>query len=127
MHGHTTHAASPADVDLSIICAFNRMKTKLKLSAEVTPTTVPAGLVAAAAEALRGSQAVEINAEGTRVKRKAPLRDPEEVKKENDARSVYVRPLPMDASIDALTEFFSAHGTVNCVTMRRTSSPRGSR
>ncbi|KAG1657965.1 hypothetical protein FOA52_004736 [Chlamydomonas sp. UWO 241] len=112
-------------VDLAIICAFNRMKTTLKLPAEATPATVPAALVTAAAEALRASQAVEINAEGTRVKRKAPLRDADEVRKENDARSVYVRPLPMDASIDELTKFFSAHGTVNCVTMRRHMKSKG--
>lgn len=36
-----------------------------------------------------------------------------------DARSLYARPFPMDATVDTITELFNGHGTVNCVRMRR--------
>jgi lupus La protein len=41
------------------------------------------------------------------------------VGQEVDARSLYASPFPYDASLDALTAFFAAHGTVRCVRMRR--------
>lgn len=36
-----------------------------------------------------------------------------------DARSLYARPFPMDATIDALTDFFAKAAPVNCVRLRR--------
>eukprot|EP00955_Chlamydomonas_euryale_P042155 352223-Chlamydomonas_euryale.AAC.10 len=70
-----------ADVNLNIICAFNRMKTKLGLSSDAKPENVAEGLVKAAADALRGSDSLEVSEDGMRVKRKAPLADPETAKK----------------------------------------------
>jgi hypothetical protein len=32
-----------------------------------------------------------------------------------DARSLFARPFPFDADVDALTTLFAAHGTVNAV------------
>lgn len=54
------------------------------------------------------------------MKRKTPLPAPGEAAKAVDSRSVYVRPFPMDATIDGVTSFFEGGvGGVNCVRFRR--------
>eukprot|EP00195_Chlamydomonas_chlamydogama_P015559 CAMPEP_0202901700 /NCGR_PEP_ID=MMETSP1392-20130828/14409_1 /ASSEMBLY_ACC=CAM_ASM_000868 /TAXON_ID=225041 /ORGANISM="Chlamydomonas chlamydogama, Strain SAG 11-48b" /LENGTH=386 /DNA_ID=CAMNT_0049588309 /DNA_START=111 /DNA_END=1267 /DNA_ORIENTATION=- len=106
-------------VDLNIICAFARMKDILKLEKTVEPATVPAEVVTAAAEVLKGSEIVEVNDACTRIKRKQPLKPNEEISKEVDARSLYARPFPASSRLDDLSVFFSKHGVVNCVRMRR--------
>lgn len=80
---------------------------------------MPAEIIAAAAEVLKKSDVVVVSDDGKRVRRKSPLGDPEAVKKENDARSLYARPFPLSTDIDNVTEFFGTHGKVNSVLMRR--------
>ena len=41
------------------------------------------------------------------------------IQKEVDSRSLFAKPLPMDADMDAVSTFFAAHAPVNCVRMRR--------
>lgn len=42
-----------------------------------------------------------------------------QVAREVDERSLYASPFPFDATLDALSEFFRQHGSVQCVRMRR--------
>ena len=44
---------------------------------------------------------------------------PPQVAREVDERSLYASPFPFDASLDALSDFFRQHGSVQCVRMRR--------
>eukprot|EP00197_Chlamydomonas_leiostraca_P002117 CAMPEP_0202857828 /NCGR_PEP_ID=MMETSP1391-20130828/618_1 /ASSEMBLY_ACC=CAM_ASM_000867 /TAXON_ID=1034604 /ORGANISM="Chlamydomonas leiostraca, Strain SAG 11-49" /LENGTH=442 /DNA_ID=CAMNT_0049536685 /DNA_START=156 /DNA_END=1480 /DNA_ORIENTATION=- len=108
-------------VDMKIVIAFARMREHLKLDAGVTePSKVPDDVVAAVAALIKeGSQLLEVNAEATRLRRKQPLANDEVVSAEVDARSLYVRPFPLDTDLDKLTEFFASHAPVNCVRMRR--------
>lgn len=47
------------------------------------------------------------------------LANESEVSAAIDARSLYARPFPMDATLDAITDFFNKQAPVNCVRMRR--------
>ncbi|GAX77420.1 hypothetical protein CEUSTIGMA_g4865.t1 [Chlamydomonas eustigma] len=112
-------------VDLSIVCAFARMKDILKLAKDTTPEKVSSEAVAATAEVVKTSSSLlSVNEEGTRVKRKEALRSLDVIAKEVDARSLYVRPFPMDTSIDQITTFFSTQAEVNGVRLRRHPSSK---
>ncbi|KAG2437798.1 hypothetical protein HXX76_005418 [Chlamydomonas incerta] len=105
-------------VQLNVICAFQRMRDLLGIKSQ-TPGTVPADKLQQVAEALAGSESLEVDESNTKVKRKQPLAPEAEIAKAVDARSLYARPFPMDATVDTITELFNAHGAVNCVRMRR--------
>jgi hypothetical protein len=59
-------------VDLKIVIAFARMREHLKLASTVTePAKVPEDVVAAVAALIKeGSQLLEVDAEGARLRRK---------------------------------------------------------
>lgn len=61
-----------ADVDVNIVAAFARMREHLQLDASVNePSKVPADVVAAVAELIKErSQVLEVNGDGTRLRRK---------------------------------------------------------
>ena len=106
-------------MDLNIVCSFSRMKDLLKLPKDVQPSNVPSEKLSAVAEVLRSSSLVELNDSGLRLRRKVAVRDEGEISVEVDGRSLYARPLPLDATIDRLSDFFSQCGKVNCIRMRR--------
>ncbi|GFR42570.1 hypothetical protein Agub_g3468, partial [Astrephomene gubernaculifera] len=105
-------------VAINVIAAFGRMRDTLKLTA-TTPAEVPEATVAAVADMLSGSSSLQLDESKTKIKRKEPLANEAEIARAVDARSIYARPFPMDATVDAITEFFSGHAPVNCVRMRR--------
>ncbi len=41
------------------------------------------------------------------------------ISQEVDSRSLFAKPFPLEAQIDALSTFFTTHAPVNCVRMRR--------
>ncbi|PNW70541.1 hypothetical protein CHLRE_17g724200v5 [Chlamydomonas reinhardtii] len=105
-------------VPLNVICAFQRMRDLIGVKSQ-SPDAVPADKLQQVAEALAGSESLEVDESKTKVKRKQPLAPEAEIAKAVDARSLYARPFPMDATVDTITELFNGHGTVNCVRMRR--------
>lgn len=88
---------------------------------QMKPEEVSDGLVLAVAEAVRvgGGDQLAVSADGFQVKRAAALPPAADVSRLVDARSIYTRPLPMDATLDAVREHFEALAPVNCVRMRR--------
>ncbi|KAG2449754.1 hypothetical protein HYH02_005279 [Chlamydomonas schloesseri] len=105
-------------VKLNVICAFQRMRDLLGVK-DQSPNAVPADKLQQVAEVLAGSESLEVDESKTKVKRKQPLAPEAEIAKAVDARSLYARPFPMDATVDTITELFNSHGAVNCVRMRR--------
>lgn len=99
-------------IDISVLTSFNRMK---KLTTDVK-------LIA---RALKNSPIVEVNLEGTRVRRKDPLGDsPKDV----DSRTVYVELLPKRVTHVWLERVFSKCGNVVYVSIPRyksTGHPKG--
>lgn len=69
-------------------------------------------------ETLRACESLQVNEEGTRVKRAAEL-DPEAAVKGVDERSLYAAPFPFDASLERLSTFWSSVGPTNGVRLRR--------
>ncbi|XP_067288366.1 la-related protein 7 [Pseudorasbora parva] len=99
-------------IDISVLTSFNRMK---KLTTDVK-------LIA---RALKNSQIVEVNIEGTRVRRKDPLG---ESPKDVDSRTVYVELLPKMVTHVWLERVFSKCGNVVYVSIPRyksTGHPKG--
>jgi hypothetical protein len=80
--------------------------------------------VAVIAEAVQDSDSVEVNKEGTAVRRVAPLPD----KDDSIHRTVYVKQLPTKATIEDVSDFFGKFGTVRSVRLRfrRDKTPKGS-
>jgi lupus La protein len=95
------------------------MRAPSQLEKDVNPAKVTKETVELAADALQASNLLTVSECGTKVKRTEKMRDEEELKKQNDARSLYARPFPMDADIDKLSAFFGEHGKVLCVHMRK--------
>ncbi|KAM9501166.1 la-related protein 7 [Clarias gariepinus] len=90
-------------VDISLLTTFNRMK-KLTTDSKLI------------ARALRNSDVVEVNLEGTQVRRKQPLGDsPSDV----DNRTVYVELLPKDVTHVWIERVFSKCGNVVYVSIPR--------
>ncbi|KXZ51968.1 hypothetical protein GPECTOR_11g90 [Gonium pectorale] len=105
-------------VKLNIIIAFQRMRDLLKVTSS-EPDQVPADVVSRVADVLAGSASLVLDESKTKLKRKTPLEDEAAIAKAIDSRSLYVRPFPVDTTVDAITEFFNGHAAVNCVRMRR--------
>ncbi|XP_062372711.1 la-related protein 7 isoform X2 [Sardina pilchardus] len=99
-------------VDISVLTTFNRMK---KLTTDVK-------LIA---RALKNSSRVEVNLEGTKVRRKRPLgEDPKDV----DQRTVYVELLPKDVTHSWIERVFSHCGSIVYISIPRyksTGQPKG--
>lgn len=90
-------------VDISVLTTFNRMK---KMSTDVK-------LIA---RALKNSFLVEVNLEGTKVRRQKPLGDnPKDV----DTRTVYVELLPKDVKHGWIERVFSKCGNVVYISIPR--------
>ncbi|KAG2490562.1 hypothetical protein HYH03_010956 [Edaphochlamys debaryana] len=106
-------------VRLALVISFQRMRDLLKLTDVDGPASVSPEAVKAVAEVLAGSASLDLDESGTRVKRKAPMPSEAEISKVVDARSLYARPFPVDATVDALSAFFQTQAPVNCVRMRR--------
>jgi hypothetical protein len=88
-------------VEIATIAKFNRMKAFTDVSLIV--------------EALRQSPALlEVNEEGTMVRRKVPLNVDEDALQ---ARTIHVCGLAVDATLEALETYFATVGTVKCVRM----------
>ncbi|XP_017269973.1 la-related protein 7 [Kryptolebias marmoratus] len=90
-------------VDISVLTSFGRMK---KLTAD-------AKLIA---RALKNSSVVEVNLEGTKVRRQRPLGEPPE---NVDSRTVYVELLPKDVTHSWIERVFAKCGTVVYVSIPR--------
>ena len=129
-HSQPPHPHTQGYVDLALVCTFSRLAATLGLTrpkpargrvAPPPPTPPPASIVAALATALASdSTTLTVSPDGARVKRVSPLLPPAEAAAAADARSVYVAPLPYDATIDALTTFFSSSiAPVASVRLRR--------
>ncbi|XP_075539604.1 la protein homolog [Dermacentor variabilis] len=106
-------------VAIKVLLAFNRLK---RLAYEENVVV----------QALRKStsQLLEINDDGTKVRRSPAKPVPEsseELKKEFDERSVFVRGFPPTATIDELLEFFGQFGHCVSVFMRRYRKTRAFR
>lgn len=99
-------------VDISLLTMFNRMKkitTDIKLIAR----------------ALKNSDLVEVNLEGTKIRRRCPLGD---CPKDVDDRTVYVELLPKDVTHVWIERVFSKCGTVVYISIPRyktTGDPKG--
>eukprot|EP00274_Cyanoptyche_gloeocystis_P000301 CAMPEP_0196662388 /NCGR_PEP_ID=MMETSP1086-20130531/48451_1 /TAXON_ID=77921 /ORGANISM="Cyanoptyche gloeocystis , Strain SAG4.97" /LENGTH=224 /DNA_ID=CAMNT_0041997739 /DNA_START=82 /DNA_END=753 /DNA_ORIENTATION=+ len=94
-------------ISISIIASFNRMKS----------LTTDIGFIT---DCLKSSDQLTVNEAGTMVKRKLPL-------PENDTsipRSIYAKPIPQDATIDDISQYFSAHAKVLSVQLRRSLQTR---
>ncbi|KAL2078969.1 hypothetical protein ACEWY4_024713 [Coilia grayii] len=93
-------------VDISVLTTFNKMK---KLTTDVK-------LIA---RALKNSSMVEVNLEGTRIRRKHPLgADPKDV----DKRTVYVELLPKAVTHAWVERVFSQCGTILYISIPRYKS-----
>ncbi|XP_063043564.1 la-related protein 7 isoform X2 [Engraulis encrasicolus] len=99
-------------IDISVLTTFNKMK---KLTTDVK-------LIA---RALKNSSMVEVNLEGTCIRRRRPLgSDPIDV----DQRTIYVELLPKDVSHAWVERVFSQCGTIVYVSLPRyksTGQPKG--
>uniref|UniRef100_A0A1A8JD31 La-related protein 7 n=1 Tax=Nothobranchius kuhntae TaxID=321403 RepID=A0A1A8JD31_NOTKU len=93
-------------VDISVLTSFSRMK-KLTTDTKLI------------ARALRNSSVVELNLEGTKVRRQHPLGDPP---KNVDDRTVYVELLPKDVNHSWIERVFSKCGVVVYVSIPRYKS-----
>ncbi|XP_033839089.1 la-related protein 7 [Periophthalmus magnuspinnatus] len=93
-------------VDLSVLASFNRMKN----------LTSDTKLIA---RALKNSSVVEVNLEGTKVRRLHPIGDPPN---DEDSRTVYVELLPRDVSHNWIERVFSKCGNVVYVSIPRYKS-----
>uniref|UniRef100_A0A674BRY7 La-related protein 7 n=1 Tax=Salmo trutta TaxID=8032 RepID=A0A674BRY7_SALTR len=90
-------------VDISVLTSFNRMKN----------LTTDCKLIA---RALKNSSVVEVNLEGTKVRRQHPIgEDPKDV----DNRTVYVELLPKKVTHDWLERVFTKCGNVVYVSVPR--------
>eukprot|EP00695_Tsukubamonas_globosa_P000317 TRINITY_DN1233_c0_g1_i1.p1 TRINITY_DN1233_c0_g1~~TRINITY_DN1233_c0_g1_i1.p1 ORF type:complete len:223 (+),score=129.15 TRINITY_DN1233_c0_g1_i1:241-909(+) len=98
-------------VAIDIIASFNKIKA---LSADL----------ATVVKALKASQTLEVDSDGKMVRRTAPLPETDTSK----ARTIYAKPFPPTATIETISEFFSAHGKVLFVKVRKTPAggPKGS-
>eukprot|EP00854_Cymbomonas_tetramitiformis_P008700 gene8700-10322_t len=103
-------------IDVALLCSFARMRTVLKVP---SPSEIPADKLAYVASILRDSKTLKLSDDDTKVRRTAPLADPEAIRSEIDKRSIYVSPFPRDSTMEGLTSLFSEHGPVNCVRLRR--------
>lgn len=98
-------------VDLCLLTTFNRMK-KLTTDTKLI------------ARALKNSEVLEINLEGTKIRRKQPLGDsPKDV----DDRTVYVELLPKDVTHVWIERVFSKYGNVVYVSVPRYKSTSDSK
>ncbi|GLC34153.1 hypothetical protein PLESTB_000843200 [Pleodorina starrii] len=111
-------------VKLNVIIAFQRMRDMLQVTSS-DPAAVPAEAVATVAEILSNSSTLQLDETKTKIKRKAPLANENEIARAVDGRSIYARPFPVDTSVDAITDFFGGHAPVNCVRMRRHMRSKG--
>ncbi|NP_956224.1 la-related protein 7 [Danio rerio] len=98
-------------IDIAVLTTFNRMKN---LTADVK-------LIA---RALKNSTIVEVNDEGTRIRRKEPLG---ETPKDVDSRTVYVELLPKTVTHIWLERVFSKCGHVVYISIPRYKSTRHSK
>ncbi|KAK9789966.1 hypothetical protein WJX73_008316 [Symbiochloris irregularis] len=106
-------------VDLAVICKFSRMQAILFPGKQFdSQCTVGNDLAKQVGEALRPCQSLQVNEEGTRVKRATEL-DPEAAVKGVDERSLYAAPFPFDATLERLSAFWSSVGPTNGVRLRR--------
>ncbi|KAL4447785.1 hypothetical protein ABPG75_005004 [Micractinium tetrahymenae] len=105
-------------VDIALLSIFQRVRGLLK-STVVDPEKVSEQMVADVADALEGSSSLALSEDRKRVRRAAALKEADEVAREVDERSLYASPFPFDATLDALSDFFRQHGSVQCVRMRR--------
>ncbi|XP_037539768.1 la-related protein 7 [Nematolebias whitei] len=99
-------------VDISVLTSFNRM-TKLTTDTKLI------------ARALKNSSVVQVNLEGTKVRRKHPLSEPPD---NVDSRTVYVELLPKDVSHSWIERVFAKCGNVVYVSIPRYHSsgdPKG--
>ncbi|KAL4442520.1 hypothetical protein ABPG77_005104 [Micractinium sp. CCAP 211/92] len=112
--------AADADgyVDIALLSIFQRVRGLLKSTVNDV-AKVPEQTVADVADALEGSSSLALSADRKRVRRAAALKEADEVAREVDERSLYASPFPFDATLDALSDFFRQHGSVQCVRMRR--------
>uniref|UniRef100_A0A672J7H6 La-related protein 7 n=1 Tax=Salarias fasciatus TaxID=181472 RepID=A0A672J7H6_SALFA len=95
--------SSDGYVDISVLTSFNRMK-KLTTDTKLI------------ARALRNSSVVELNLEGTKVRRQLPVGDrPNDV----DSRTVYVELLPKDVTHSWIERVFTKCGNVVYVSIPR--------
>jgi len=92
-------------VPLSKIILFKRMKE------------IDAVDVAKVAEALRSSTKVQINEDGTSVKRKDPVKQ-EDLDKSNE-KTLHMKGWPQTITIEAVEEALKSHGKVVCVRIRK--------
>ncbi|CAN9509522.1 unnamed protein product [Ophioblennius macclurei] len=98
--------SSDGYVDLSVLASFNRMK-KLTTDTKLI------------ARALKNSSVVEINLEGTKVRRQLPVGEtPNDV----DTRTVYVELLPKDVTHSWIERVFTKCGNVVYVSIPRFKS-----
>ncbi|GIL71586.1 hypothetical protein Vretimale_716 [Volvox reticuliferus] len=111
-------------VNLNVIVAFQRMRDMLKVPTN-DPAAVPPATLATVADILDKSSTLQLDETRTKIKRKTPLADENEIARAVDARSIYARPFPMESTVDAITEFFSNYAPVNCVRMRRHMRSKG--
>ncbi|KAL0248435.1 hypothetical protein GEMRC1_003671 [Eukaryota sp. GEM-RC1] len=89
-------------ISLDVINSFNRMKSFNLTTPEL-------------AEQLKDSTVVALSEDKTKVRRVAPL--PE--KDTSEERSVRVKPVPEDSTIESVEELLSKYGTIQCVRLRR--------
>jgi len=80
-------------VDISTIATFNKVK---------------GFTIDEIKEAVKKSQKLALNSDGTKIKRRIPL--PKENKTEIERRTIYVEGLPEDVTIDSLKEFMEQFG-----------------
>lgn len=111
-------------VELALLCSFTRMSKALELPLGQSAAEIPNAIIAKVAGALEGSETLELSEDRQFVKRKVPLESREMIIQQTDSRTIIAKPLPFDASLDTLTEFFGTVGKVVTVRMRRHSDSK---
>ena len=128
------HPKKQGWVDLALVCTFSRLAQALGLKKDESkrkqshqqqqrrngkndggaaaapqappPAALDDATLARVASALAGSPVLVVSECGKRVRRSNPLRPAAELAAEADGRSLYVAPLPFDATLDGLRAFF---------------------
>lgn len=110
-----TREADDGLVPISLLCTFSRMRHLLGLK----DTTVPEETVGEVARALEQSDQLAMSDDKQRVGRKEAMGDPAEIEREIEARSLYVKPFPIETTMDDIRSFFSQLKPVRSVRLRR--------
>lgn len=102
-------------VSMDVMLNFNRLKM-LSEDKEVICAALRKG----------SSGLIEVSEDSTKIRRSPAMPLPDNSKERKDelmSRTYYVKPFPLDITLDALTEFFEKYGKTESIQMRRAGKP----